>query len=110
MTQNVNCTWKIPEPLEDAKTKCVIDGIECTDVCGAKNVFALQRQEDFLVQLVFRYSSTEGLGPLPPLPLPPAAGIFQVAYVDEDLLVQRTAGDSSLNVLLRETGPARDFA
>ena len=64
----------------------------------------LSRQEDFLVQLVFRYSSTEGLGPLPPLPLPPAAGIFQVLYVDEDLLVQRTgAGDSSLNVLLKET-------
>lgn len=84
VTQLVNCTWKLPEPLK----------------------------EDFFVQLVFKYSSTEldnvAGWPVPApalnLPLPPAAGTFQVAYVDEDLLVQRTRlGTSSVNVLVKES-------
>ena len=84
VTQLVNCTWKLPEPLE----------------------------EDFFVQLAFRYSSTQlddlagwpVAVPAVTLPLPPAVGTFQVAYVDDDLLIQRTRlGNSSVNVLVKES-------
>ncbi|CAE7446750.1 Thop1 [Symbiodinium natans] len=86
VTQEVNCTWKVVTPMDDA----------------------------FLVELVFRYSSTRlaemaGLqlpAPALNLPLPPGAGIFEVAFVDEDLLVQRTRfgnGRNAFNVLLKET-------
>ncbi|CAK9036922.1 Thimet oligopeptidase [Durusdinium trenchii] len=79
VTQLVNCTYKLPEPLE----------------------------EKFFVELAFRYSSTQLNLPFSPnltLPLPPGAGIFQVAYLDDELLVQKTRlGQSSVNVLLKET-------
>eukprot|EP00913_Durusdinium_trenchii_P006931 g6520.t1 len=88
VTQLVNCTYKLPEPLEESP-------------------HASASPEKFFVELAFRYSSTQLNLPFSPnltLPLPPGAGIFQVAYLDDELLVQKTRlGQSSVNVLLKET-------
>ncbi|CAJ1351755.1 unnamed protein product [Effrenium voratum] len=59
-------------------------------------------EEAFRVELSFKFSSTRLPLPLS-LPLPPATGIFEVAYVDDELLIQRTRlGNDSLNILLKE--------
>lgn len=83
--QTVNCEWG---PLEPA------DG------------------NTFKAELKFVGSSTklaEVVGfepPLPPLsiPLPPGTGVFQVSYVDDEVLVVRTgaAGGLGVNVLTRD--------
>eukprot|EP00931_Biecheleriopsis_adriatica_P085995 TRINITY_DN60737_c0_g1_i1.p1 TRINITY_DN60737_c0_g1~~TRINITY_DN60737_c0_g1_i1.p1 ORF type:complete len:284 (-),score=65.65 TRINITY_DN60737_c0_g1_i1:6-809(-) len=75
--------------------------------------WALRRQPAaFGVELSFVGSSTQlsevaGLQvPVPAvsLPLPPAAGIFQVSFVDEELLIQRTrAGSDGINILVKES-------
>jgi len=67
--------------------------------------------DQYRVQLTFVGSSTKlsevagiELPALPvSLPLPPAAGVFQVSYLDEELMVQRTrASSAGVNVLTRE--------
>lgn len=68
--------------------------------------------DSFKVKLTFVGSSTKlskvaGIDvPLPSLafPLPPAAGMFKVSFLDTELLIQRTrAGAQGVNVLVRES-------
>ncbi|CAE8690448.1 unnamed protein product [Polarella glacialis] len=78
--------------------------------------WAVKKSEEtfFAVELTFVGSSTKlsevaGMEmPVPPLslPLPPAAGVFRVTFVDDELLVQRTGGRAGVNVLVRETSGA----
>lgn len=85
VNQTVQCTWSLP-----------------TD----------RAMDSFKVRLTFVGSSTKlaviagmPFAPLPPLalPLPPAAGIFEVSYLDDEILIQRTrAGARGVNVLIRD--------